>query len=69
MFSLYMSSFIRSFQCVIRVSVACSDVVLVGATAPPSGNISPPVGEKITIRRGIFTDGNTYAVHIMSTCY
>ena len=34
-----------------------------GATAPPSGNLSLPVGEKLTIRRGIFTDRHTYILH------
>ena len=34
-----------------------------GATAPPSGNLSPPVREKLTICQGIFTDKHTYILH------
>ena len=38
-----------------------------GGLQPPSGNL-PLVGEKLTIRRGIFTDDNTYIVQTMNTC-
>ena len=34
-----------------------------GARAPPSGNLSPHVGEKLTTRREIFTDKHTYILH------
>ena len=38
------------------------------ATAPASGNLSPPVGGKLTIRRGIFAE-LIYILYKLSTCY
>ena len=37
-----------------------------GATAPASWNLSPPAGEKLTIRRGIFTDQLIYTMYKLS---
>ena len=34
-----------------------------GATAAPSGNLSLPVGEKLTIRRGFFTGEHIYTLY------
>ena len=61
----------------------CDSCYLVAFCKPPSfqfpvsrggargghRRLKPPVGEKLTIRREIFTDDNTYIVQTMSTCY